>query len=1169
MTRLFRFLVVTAVLALILGPARIPLHAQNSREHTTQGPFTDIGAPLVGAHHDTLAWGDYDNDDDLDILLTGESDSGTVAKIYRNDTTTGNTPPIAPPTLSAAVAGWEVTLQWDAADDDHTPANGMNYNLRVGTTPGGVEVVAPMAGAGGYRRVPRLGNAQHGLEAVLGGLERGTYYWSVQAIDTAWAGSTFAGEGSFAITATRPSAGFTPSSQAVAVGQEVTFTNTTTGTEPIDYLWNFGDGETSTLENPSHAYLAPGAYTIILSATNAYGADRADEILIVTDESGRIPCDTTALITAIEAANGSDQDTILELTPGCIYLLTAVHNTTDGPNGLPSITGRITIRGNGATIARSGEEGTPDLRPFHVATGGDLTLYDLTISDGRVQGEAGDDSAGGGLYNAGTLVLFGCTVISNTAIGGTGSSGDVGGNGRGGGIYNGSSLTLVESTLCGNLAAGGSGSPGSSGEDANGSYGQDGDACQDGGSGGSGGVGGPGGAAGPAGSGQGGAIYNEGEVTLDRSLLNGNKARGGSGGQGGSGGDTRGGSGGDSSSSPLNCAAQTTTCGNGGDGGDGGTGGAGGDGGDGNAGEGGGIYNANVLTMENSTLSGNRATGGPGGPGGEGGSARGGYGGDGGDGVDICVGYCDQGGHGGDGGNGGDGGQGGNGGQGGPGGDGRGSGLYNAGTVTLTNNTLSSNQAVDGSPGDPGGAGDASGGSRGEGGTGGEGTCDYPDGHSGSNGSTGSSGSDGSPGSAGSPGTSSAGGIQVDNGTATLKNTLLGGNTANSAPDCQGTLTSQGHNLVQNTEGCTLAGDPTGNITGQDPRLGPLQNNGGRTWTHALLPDSPAIDAAADNGCPATDQRGISRPRDGDGDGMAVCDIGAYEHAPGASTIYLPIIFRSRPAQEPTPTTTPGGPTLTPTPPDTATPTPTNTPTPTPITSPTPTSTPTPCQGDILLVDDDWDFDGTTGGGRPFYTSTLDFLDLPYDIWDTVTMGIPTASDMAPYSIVIWFTGYDWNEPISPLEETELITYLSNGGNAFASSQEQNHAYGITPLLSDYFWVDTIIDDVVLTGTVGNASDPLFAGFGAYPMGRPDQWEVYWPTGPEEGPYDDAVHVKPGGFEPLLYTASGQANSARFAGASFKTVYMAFPFEWLPNLADRVEVMSTVVNWFCPASTMR
>jgi hypothetical protein len=54
-----------------------------------------------------------------------------------------------------------------------------------------------------------------------------------------------------------------------------------------------------------------------------------------------------------------------------------------------------------------------------------------------------------------------------------------------------------------------------------------------------------------------------------------------------------------------------------------------------------------------------------------------------------------------------------------------------------------------------------------------------------------------------------------------------------------------------------------------------LASNGGLTLTHALLTDSPAIDAGDNTGAPTTDQRGATRPKDGDG--SAIVDIGAFE----------------------------------------------------------------------------------------------------------------------------------------------------------------------------------------------------------------------------------------------------------------------------------------------------
>ena len=130
------------------------------------------------------------------------------------------------------------------------------------------------------------------------------------------------------------------------------------------------------------------------------------------------------------------------------------------------------------------------------------------------------------------------------------------------------------------------------------------------------------------------------------------------------------------------------------------------------------------------------------------------------------------------------------------------------------------------------------------------------------------------------------GGIFSSGGTVNVKNTIIAGNSdlLGEGPDCVGTLTSQGHNLVQAPFGCTITGDPTGNITGEDPLLGPLQDNGGPTFTHALLEESRAIDAGDDAVLAEPfllefDQRGPGFPRqlDGKGDGTPVVDIGAFE----------------------------------------------------------------------------------------------------------------------------------------------------------------------------------------------------------------------------------------------------------------------------------------------------
>jgi predicted outer membrane repeat protein len=151
-----------------------------------------------------------------------------------------------------------------------------------------------------------------------------------------------------------------------------------------------------------------------------------------------VPCNVSSLRTAVQNATSGDT---LELASGCTYTFTT-GATGSTSNALPLGNITLTINGHGAIIQRSTAVGTPNFRLFYVPSGGNLTLNNLTLRQGKIPG-----SFGGGIRSdGGPLTLNQVTVSNNSAD-------------WGGGIYaNGSGLvTLTNSTVTDNTATSGGG----------------------------------------------------------------------------------------------------------------------------------------------------------------------------------------------------------------------------------------------------------------------------------------------------------------------------------------------------------------------------------------------------------------------------------------------------------------------------------------------------------------------------------------------------------------------------------------------------------------------------------------------------------------------------------------------------------------------------------------
>jgi CSLREA domain-containing protein len=531
-------------------------------------------------------------------------------------------------------------------------------------------------------------------------------------------------------------------------------------------------------------------------------------------------------------------DRVVEVRPGRVVTIRAVTITggkaPDGSNGFNQ-TGTPGAPDGGDADPGDGHPGSPGGGIFNNA--GSLTLVDSAVTD-NVAGAGGR----GGIAHGGD----GATA-SNGGNGGEAHGGQGGAGGDGGGIDTTGVLKLTRVSVTGNKAgAGGAGGPSTGGQGGGATTGAGGD-------GGDGffGEGGPGGRGGGIGESGGGSLESRRSAISQNSAGTGGPGAFGQGGAGGVSGGTSGAGG----------------AGGTGQGGIGGTGGAGG-----------GVSAIDPAVLAGDLISGN-AAGAPGrggnGTGGIGGASTGGAASVSGDGGNAFSGQA--------------------------GFDGSGGGVSLTGSVV--NSTITANIAgagadagnatggkgggsVSGSGGDGGGGFAAQ---TGDGGLGGSGGGLYTEGNltishatltangvgaggaagiatAGAGGAAPTPGSPGtvSPGTPGSPG-SGGGENALFTGATTLTNSIVAGNAA---PSCSGAVADGGHDISFGDSSCPGVD--------ADPKLGALANNGGPTQTQALLSGSPAINGvpASGAGCPATDQRGVARPR-----GVA-CDIGAYEHAP-------------------------------------------------------------------------------------------------------------------------------------------------------------------------------------------------------------------------------------------------------------------------------------------------
>ena len=176
----------------------------------TQDTIFDVN--FTGISYSSTAWIDIDNDGDLDAILIGYLGSDTyLTKIYISNASLykNNSLPYSPSTFdNHSLANGNVFIGWNNGSDNETISLGLYYNLRVGTTSGGNQIVSGVFGSGGRGgdgggQNGQFGNMMQRRNISISGSRFGvgtTYYWSVQTIDTGLAKSAWSTEQTFTLT---------------------------------------------------------------------------------------------------------------------------------------------------------------------------------------------------------------------------------------------------------------------------------------------------------------------------------------------------------------------------------------------------------------------------------------------------------------------------------------------------------------------------------------------------------------------------------------------------------------------------------------------------------------------------------------------------------------------------------------------------------------------------------------------------------------------------------------------------------------------------------------------------------------------------------------------------------------------------------------------------------
>lgn len=157
-------------------------------------------AALIGEMNGTIAWVDANGDRKLDLLVTGEKADGSLSTELYTNGGGANTIPTAPVLSVPLVTSTGITFRWAEGSDTETSAARLTYNLRLGTSSGGNELIsAAVIGAAANKGAGPGNIGQTLLKQFAVPVGVNSLFWSVQTVDTGFERSNFATEDTIVI----------------------------------------------------------------------------------------------------------------------------------------------------------------------------------------------------------------------------------------------------------------------------------------------------------------------------------------------------------------------------------------------------------------------------------------------------------------------------------------------------------------------------------------------------------------------------------------------------------------------------------------------------------------------------------------------------------------------------------------------------------------------------------------------------------------------------------------------------------------------------------------------------------------------------------------------------------------------------------------------------------